>query len=53
MCSAKKIEFEFFEFEKMHTATKKINLSRIVYDLTERIIDVVIYTITTLSIHIS
>ena len=28
----KKIEFEFFEFEKMHTATKKINLSRIVYD---------------------
>ena len=32
----KKIEFEFFEFEKMHTATEKINLSRIVYDLTER-----------------
>ena len=39
MCFAKKIEFEFFEFEKMHTATKKINLSSIVYDLTERIID--------------
>ena len=39
LCFAKKIEFEFFEFEKMHTATKKINLSRIVYDLTERIID--------------